>query len=111
MQAIEGLDFGILNKLFLIYDKAWWDPGVKGFQLIWSQKDIDCSEEEKFWGKYVTGFDVIIKGKPILLGWVGGEGAKKIEQLSEEELGRDATALLQKFYKKSEIPLPKRVIR
>ncbi|KAK6635766.1 hypothetical protein RUM44_001020 [Polyplax serrata] len=110
LQAIELLGFGVLNKIFLIYDEPWWHPGDKGFQLVWSQS-TQGNDVEPNWGKYVTGFDVICQERPILLGWVGGEGAKIIENLTEEKIGLDATRYLKQFYRKLEIPLPKRVVR
>ncbi|EEB18371.1 Putrescine oxidase, putative [Pediculus humanus corporis] len=110
-EAIELLDFGVLDKIFLIYEKKWWDSGVKGFQLVWSQSVESEGERGKHWGKYVTGFDVIIKDKPVLLGWIGGEGAKIVERLTEEEIGRDATDILRKFCNRTDVPHPKKVIR
>lgn len=101
----------MIDKIFLIYERPWWKEEVKGFQLVWSQEESSCPEERKHWGKYVTGFDVILKNKPILLGWIGGEGAKEVERLPEVEVGREATEILRNFTGDTSIPFPRQVIR
>lgn len=95
-----------MDKIFLIYDEPWWDPYVKGFQLVWS---LESNKHQ--WARDITGFDVISHEKPILLGWVGGEGAMEMEKMTEEDLAEELTEILRNFTKNLEIPLPKKVLR
>lgn len=107
-QAIELLGFGTIGKIFLVYDEPWWQDNEEGFQFVWS-KDLELSVAVP-WSVGVTGFDVI-KGKPILQGWVGGPAASAVESLSEEKLKQQATLLLRKFTGKLDIPVAKTVFR
>lgn len=31
------MGFAAVNKIFLVFEKPWWTPDIKGFQLIWSR--------------------------------------------------------------------------
>lgn len=50
------------------------------------------------WTHYLTGFDIF---RPhagnILLGWVGGDGAIRMESLSDDQIIEDCVELLAKF--------------
>lgn len=35
LQAIECMGFDTINKVFLVYDSAWWGDDLQGIQLIW----------------------------------------------------------------------------
>lgn len=54
----------------------------------------------------MTGFDVLRPGVPnTLLGWVGGQGAIEMEQMSDKEIVEDCIKLLSKFTK-IDVPAP-----
>lgn len=40
------MGFAAVNKIFLVFEKPWWTPDVKGFQLIWS-KDSNVTPSRK----------------------------------------------------------------
>lgn len=110
MQAIDSFGFGVLGKIFLVYEKPWWEPEARGFQLVWSHKRLS-QRGKKHWSVDLTGFDVIIKGRAILLGWVAGDGARTIESMPEAEIGAQATEVLRKFTGNPDIPLPEKVLK
>ncbi|XP_015110147.1 spermine oxidase [Diachasma alloeum] len=111
--AIESLGFGLINKVFLDFGEAWWKPGVQGFQLIWHEdnKASTTDAELAAWTRDLTGFDVLENHEAVLIGWVGGKGAKLIESLTEEEVGNDCIDLLRVFLKRETLPAPKRCKR
>lgn len=80
----------------------------RGFQLIWTATQ-QCTQFDQ-WLKEITGFDVLVSQAPVLLGWVGGACAERVETLSETEIGRECTRLLSHFTRR-ELPLPCRVVR
>lgn len=39
LQTIMSRGFGTLDKIFLVYEDAWWWEGCEGIHLVWT-KDI-----------------------------------------------------------------------
>ncbi|EEZ98941.1 spermine oxidase [Tribolium castaneum] len=105
IQCIENLGYHGIGKIFLIFDYKWWD--VDGFQFVWRRSSID----ENSWVRYITGFDPILHGPTVLLGWVGGEGVRIMESLSEEEVGIQCMELFRRFLPNRIIPNPVKVVR
>ncbi|XP_031842850.1 uncharacterized protein LOC116431479 [Nomia melanderi] len=112
-QAIENLGYGLINKVFLDFGKAWWKRDTKGFQFLWA----DCQSEtpngttEASWARDLTGFDVLPDRDGVLLGWVGGRGAYTIETLTEQQVAADCESLLKQFLNLDSIPPVKRCLR
>lgn len=109
-EAVDNVGFDSLGKIFLIYKEKWW-KNIKGFQLLWRENAaVDVGEE---WLRSLTGFDELSDGSNVLLGWIGGEGVRSMEMLSEEQVGIQCTLLLRRFLKKvvPDVPLPSNVIK
>lgn len=104
IDIIERMGFGGINKIFLIFDSKWWN--VNGFQLVWNK---NCKESG--WVRWISGFDDIGSNLNILVGWIGGVGAKIIENVGEEEIGFKCVNVLKKFTGNTMIPYPSKVIR
>lgn len=49
------------------------------------------------WVQDITGFDVLPGHENVLLGWIGRQGAKIMETLSDHEVGEGCIKLLEKF--------------
>jgi hypothetical protein len=32
---LDGLGFDVIDKIYVVYERGWWDAGVEGFQLLW----------------------------------------------------------------------------
>lgn len=95
--AIDSIGFGAINKIFLEFDTIWWNH-LDGIQFIYEDNDIDGHSSNISWTRYMTGFDVMKPSCPnMLLGWVGGQGAIDMEQLSDNEIITDCIKLLSKF--------------
>lgn len=42
-EVLENIGFGTINKIFLHFDKKWWDDDWKGLQILWSEDLNDVS--------------------------------------------------------------------
>lgn len=111
--GIESLGFGLINKIFLDFGTPWWEPGTKGFQLVWrkTQSQMFLDESLAPWTRDITGFDVLSGHEGVLLGWVGGQGAYIIETLSKQQVSVDCTNVLKCHLKLDNIPPVKRCLR
>lgn len=107
--TIKNIGFNGMGKVFLFFDRKWWD--TDGFQLVWRRctKFQNCSAER--WLQYISGFDLVLGHDNALMGWVGGDGVQIMEDLSEETVGTQCVNLLKKFLKRDNIPYPVRVIK
>lgn len=106
--AIENLGFGTINKIFLDFGEPWWQADVKGFQLLWHRDDYRSLPE---WTKDITGFDVLPTHPATLIVWVGGRGARIIEDLSEWTIAQDCTNLLMHYLQCHDIPPVRKCVR
>ncbi|RZC40979.1 spermine oxidase-like, partial [Asbolus verrucosus] len=105
--SIEDLGFHGIGKIFLIFDCKWWD--TDGFQFVW-RRNADL-EDESSWIRNITGFDSVVHAPNVLLGWIGGEGVKVMEDLSDEAVGALCIKLLRRFVRNKTVPDPVRVVR
>ncbi|XP_076295193.1 spermine oxidase-like [Lasioglossum baleicum] len=112
-QAIENLGFGLINKVFLDFGEAWWSSDTKGFQFLWPERkpEIMNGATEPSWIRDLTGFDILPDREGVLLGWVGGHGARIIETLSEQQVAADCENLLKQFLNIDSIPPVKKCFR
>ncbi|XP_023218863.1 uncharacterized protein LOC111621045 [Centruroides sculpturatus] len=109
---IESLGFGTIDKIFLIFEKPFWEKHDIGFQLIWTSKTKDSSvPEEEYWIRGISGFD-IVHGQPnVLVGWIGGKAAEDMEKVPEKEVGEICVKYLKRFLGKSDISDPIQVVK
>ncbi|XP_060523579.1 peroxisomal N(1)-acetyl-spermine/spermidine oxidase-like isoform X2 [Cylas formicarius] len=106
--CVKRLGFHGISKIYLFFDHKWWTG--KGFQLLWTE---DCDFEEKdTWLRHVTGFDEVLHHPEALMTWVGGEVVAEVENLDENDIGRQCASLLGKFLTGfCRVPFPIKVVR
>lgn len=110
--AIDSMGFGVVDKVFLVYETPWWGEERQAVQIVRSPSDeVSTAEVRDWWLKDCTGFDVLSRDPPILLAWVGGEGAVFMEHLDDDEIAEHCTNLLQRCVPKLNIPAPKHIKR
>ncbi|XP_063708865.1 spermine oxidase-like [Culicoides brevitarsis] len=102
-EAIECLGFGAITKIFLQYEYNFWRD-EEGLQFVYRENE---DYEEKSWIRYMTGFDKVISGKNMFLGWVGQQGTVEMEKLSDKEIIDELVGYICKFTKRR-FPYPKR---
>eukprot|EP00090_Calanus_glacialis_P007049 TRINITY_DN15513_c0_g1_i2.p1 TRINITY_DN15513_c0_g1~~TRINITY_DN15513_c0_g1_i2.p1 ORF type:complete len:476 (-),score=114.85 TRINITY_DN15513_c0_g1_i2:47-1474(-) len=97
IEIIEQLGFGVMDKIFLEFEEAFWDTENPGIQLVMT--DIDYHDEDlaNAWQNHIAGFDGVCGQPNVLCGWVCGEPARTMETLSEEEVKQTCWSLLRKY--------------
>ena len=113
VDAIEGLSIGVVDKIYLEFDKPFWEEGWGGFSLLWKSEELkSIREDTQFsWLEDVFGFYTVDFQPNILCGWISGAKARQMEQLPVDDVKRGAMFLLRTFLKSYDIPEPKAVER
>jgi len=106
LNAIKGLGFGCVNKIYLKFPYRWWPEEHSGFSLLWTDEDMrsfkplgDAGEGVggKHWLQDVFGFYYVDNQPLVLCGWIAGPSARYMEQLSDKQVVQGCLELLQKF--------------
>ncbi|KAL1456182.1 hypothetical protein WDU94_000929 [Cyamophila willieti] len=116
--AIEGLFFGSVAKIFLRFPHKWWPDEVEGFNLFWTKQDEKTLFKEiggvdgKPWVIDIFGFYARSEDPQTLLGWVSGPSARYMETLTDTQVLIDTTKVLRHFLSSNyTIPDPIRTVR
>lgn len=86
-RAIDRLNFGTLNKLYLRFPQPFWDTRV-----TW----IDLIDPARRWRSFVNLQPVL--GAPVLLSFIAGAAAIEAEAQPDAALVEDALASLRAIY-------------
>ncbi|XP_078587788.1 spermine oxidase-like [Branchiostoma floridae x Branchiostoma japonicum] len=108
--SIARMGFGVVDKVFLEFEKPFWEAGSPGFQLVCKEDDTDptCPKE---WYKKLYIFYVDPKAPNTVFAWLSGEEALYMEALAEEEVAHTIVQVLRRFTGNDGIPLPRRLVR
>jgi monoamine oxidase len=85
--AIERLRMGLLNKLFLRFEVAFWPAGMDWHECM--------KREPGLWSQWVS---LARAGAPVLLGFTGGDAAREIEPQADRAILADASAALRDMF-------------
>ncbi|GAU91342.1 hypothetical protein RvY_03613-2 [Ramazzottius varieornatus] len=116
-QAIEKAGFGSTCKIFLQFERPFWEelePPTDGFQTLWLNRQTESAVVEDSnvpWYRSALGLDAIRTHKNTLVLWLAGPRAAEVDGLSDEQIKQDVVELLRKFAVSSSIPKPVRVMR
>ena len=101
LAALERLGFGVLNKVALFFDEAFWPHTTDFFGRTAANK----SER----GSFFLFFNVhACTGRPVILALMAGSAAKSLETLDDDEITEQALAALRQMF--GLVPQPTRVI-
>ncbi|KFM82382.1 Peroxisomal N(1)-acetyl-spermine/spermidine oxidase, partial [Stegodyphus mimosarum] len=106
MECIEKLSFGVVNKIYLEYDRPFLNSEISEVITLW--KRTEESDMSKIWFRKIYSFSRYTEN--ILLAWVSGNEAEYVETLSEEQVANTCTDILRKFLNDPYIPRPCRVV-
>ncbi|CAN7990213.1 unnamed protein product, partial [Ixodes hexagonus] len=109
-QALRGIGFGTINKIYLVFAEPFWEPGTEGFQLIWLDEEPDSADNADWWLHGLSGFDPVYQNPNALVGWIGGKASEHMETLSDDEVSSACIRVLRKFLNR-DIPDPKAIVR
>ncbi|XP_063993389.1 spermine oxidase-like [Diachasmimorpha longicaudata] len=113
--AINGLNIGTVNKIFLEFSHQWWPTEAADFEFLWPEEEkkkfLEETPAEDHWLLDVFGFFTVDYQPRILCGWITGEGARDMETLPACEVKEKIYGLLKKFLdKKYIIPSPDKIL-
>ncbi|XP_026681204.1 uncharacterized protein LOC103511713 [Diaphorina citri] len=118
LNAIEGLNFGTVDKIFIRFPAKWWKDGCQGFNFYWTQQDkmdlfkdmVHVDGKPWVWG--ILGFYMDAEDPLTLLGWIAGPTARYMETLPMAVLQADIMRLFRHFLGGAYIiPEPIRIVR
>lgn len=109
--AIEGINFGTVNKIYLEFDKPFWPDGWYGPTFLWNFEQLKIVREHKnSWLEGIYGFLTVDMQPNILCGWIVGPNSRRMEQTPIEEIQSGCMWLLRMFLSEFNIPDPVRII-
>ena len=136
--AIDRLGFGVVNKIFLVFNEDFGFK-VQGVQMLWRQGlgislnsmvkwgiDVNSSItsgfcldfhafsfffKQRYFYESIGSFEVHPKMKNILYSWIGGSNASFTESLPDQCILEVLSELLMKYFPKIIKKPPKSIIR
>lgn len=114
LAPIHRLGFGILNKIILVYDEAFWDIDKDMFGLLQEAvNDASLRQEDYISNRgrsYLFWNCVKTSGRPVLIALMAGDAAHHAEAVGDAHLVREVTQELAKIFPRAEIPEPSEAI-
>ncbi|KAI1756550.1 Sec1-like protein [Xylaria castorea] len=109
VEAIGRLGFGILNKIILVYDHAFWDTDADIFGCLrapLSRHSLKQGEYASQRGRCFQWFNVSnTSGIPVLLALMAGDAGFDTEHSKNDELVTEATEVLRRVFG-TKVPQP-----
>ncbi|KAH7699931.1 Protein HPO-15, partial [Aphelenchoides avenae] len=107
LRTIEAMGFGSLLKVFLVYEKPFWDGNVTSLAPI---PISGCSQPRKL-SNYLHTFEPLSWNPNVLVGWLSGNGPAAIDSMSDKELASQITEHFRDLIVSIDIPEPRQIIR
>lgn len=112
ISAIEGLKLGTVDKIYVEFEKPFWNKGWEGFSLLWKDSDLSkIRRMEHNWLEHVFGFYVVDFQPNVLCGWISGPNARRMELASDDDVHNGVTMLLKMFLRNFNVPDPTAIKR
>ncbi|KAF1359368.1 hypothetical protein EJ07DRAFT_155821 [Lizonia empirigonia] len=108
--VIERMGFGLLNKVILVYEEAFWEPDRDMFGLL-NEAEHEASLRPEDYnarrGRYYLFWNCIkTSGKPTLVALMAGDAAHYAEATSNDQLIKEVTDRLDSMFSPNPVPLP-----
>lgn len=127
-KAIEVLKIGTTDKIFLEFEKPFWNPSgmYPGIQFLWSGDATNEVVSPQNWIRQLNGFDGVLGQPNMVEGFMAGESARQLfyfafscnlknvnfnfsmmifrvmEKLSDQEIAKSVTDQLTTYLRKLE---------
>ena len=114
-ESVNRLGYATFNKIFLKYDKPFWDENFRGLHLLWLPEnksemlehlshvehtgDIKCD-----WSEDVTSFKVAKSQENVL--YASLPNNECFEKIDDKRIASECTRLLKQFMGREDIPEP-----
>jgi len=107
--AMEKLNFGTVDKIFLEYDRPFLAPILTEVILLWEPlPDEEAVPMKDRWFRKIYSFSKV--SETMLLGWISGREAEYMETLKMSQVADVCTNILRKFLADPYVPKPKSCI-
>ncbi|XP_023340276.1 spermine oxidase isoform X2 [Eurytemora carolleeae] len=87
-ECIELMGFGTMNKIFLGFEKPFWNTEHGGIQFLWDTNSLENDPKASHWTRVCNQHNV-------LGGWICGEQGAKLEKLSDTTILDECWNLLK----------------
>ncbi|KAF2869343.1 flavin-containing amine oxidoreductase-domain containing protein [Massariosphaeria phaeospora] len=112
--VIERMGFGLLNKVILVYEEAFWEPDRDMFGLLNEaehQASLNPDDYSARRGRFYLFWNCIkTSGKPTLVALMAGEAAHYAETSTDDHLIHEVTDRLDEMFAPNMVPLPSEAI-
>ncbi|XP_041980419.1 spermine oxidase-like isoform X2 [Aricia agestis] len=98
INAIKNLQLAVLDKIYIDFTKPWWPKSPANFTILWT--DEDKKKLGNSWVTEIVGLYSVTQYPNMLLAWIYGEAAIKMEKASEQEVKTEINKMLELFFKK-----------
>ncbi len=110
VSAIESISFGSIDRIKLDFLEAFWDLEDPGL-LIVQKEELQNKVTRQNWFRHIFTFDEVLYHPTTLMGWISGDAARFMEELSDDEIASDIChyleSIMQKFKRDPSWKLPK----
>ena len=78
VETISAFKMGTVNKIFLEFEKPFWNKTNPGFQFLHAgdEQNTNTDVDGKNWLREIIGFDAVMNQPNMLVGWMSGPAAK-----------------------------------
>ena len=97
MDSIDRLEFGVVNKVVLLFDQIFWDNDVPSIIRVASGEDDKHRGDCFIFQNHSKRQDP--NGKALIVGLISGESAKSMASKSDFEIVEPAVEKLRKVFK------------
>ncbi|KAI8940124.1 hypothetical protein NX059_003837 [Plenodomus lindquistii] len=113
-EVIARMGFGLLNKIILVYEKAFWEPERDMFGLL-NEAELEASMRPEDYstkrGRFYLFWNCIkTSGKPVLVALLAGDAAHYAEASTNDQLVKEVTDRLDSMFAPNPVPLPSETI-
>uniref|UniRef100_A0A182NJL0 Amine oxidase domain-containing protein n=1 Tax=Anopheles dirus TaxID=7168 RepID=A0A182NJL0_9DIPT len=99
-QAINGLFFGTVNKIFVLFDAPIPEDFPNTVHLLWYKSDLAALRQSKYaWAEAVSTFFRIDNQPNVLMAWMNGAEGRRAEYLLDAPIKEGVLHLLKIFAK------------
>ncbi|XP_006263045.1 peroxisomal N(1)-acetyl-spermine/spermidine oxidase isoform X1 [Alligator mississippiensis] len=117
VEAINQLGFGTNNKIFLEFEKPFWDPDCQLIEVVWDDESplaAPSTNLQADWFKKLVGFVVLQPPEQyghVLCGFIAGKESEYMETLSDSEVLTAFTHIIRKLTGNHHLAPPTKVLR
>ncbi|KAF2270711.1 lysine-specific histone demethylase 1 [Lojkania enalia] len=112
--VIERMGFGVLNKVILVYEEAFWEKDRDMFGLLNEaehRESLDTKDYSLNRGHFYLFWNTIkTSGRPMLVALMAGDAAHYAEASSDDCLVKEVTGRLKQMFSPKSVPLPSETI-